>query len=262
MAEKIKLLFLAANPIEVSRLRLGEEFRLIEREIRSSPTRYLIETMAAWAVKPEDLFDLLLIHSPTIIHISGHATKAKGIVLENAAGKMSPVSAEALAEVFRPFSNTVRMIFLNMCYTQTYVNELAPFIDCVVGVKTKINDKGAITLSTSFYKALAWGFPAQIAFQIATGQLMLRRNRYSGSPILRMRDQYSSIILQDIALNASENSIPTRSLVQSVDIVQPQDQDALSSQDKEIVELRREVAELRKDLSQLLRVFAQRFEEN
>ncbi|MDT7689889.1 MAG: hypothetical protein QOE46_2648 [Acidobacteriota bacterium] len=188
MTEQIRVLFLATNPIESSRLRLGEELRLINREIRSGTNGHLFDVSSAWAVRPEDLYEMLLIHRPNIVHLSGHATKSKGIILEDDAGSMSPISSQGLAGLLKVFSESVRMVFLNMCYTQGYVEELAGVVDYVIGIKNQINDKGAIVFSTSFYKGLSFGFPVKIAFEVAANQMLLQRLPYHNSPILKVRE--------------------------------------------------------------------------
>lgn len=188
MAEKIRMLFLAANPLESSRLRLGEEFRFINREIRFGPNGGLFDVSSAWAVRPEDLYEMLLTQRPNIIHLSGHATKSKGIILENDAGGMSPISSQGLTRLFKVFRDDIHMVFLNMCHTQTYVEDLAEEIDYVIGIKNKISDRGSIVFSSSFYKGLSFGLSIKAAFEVAANQLLLQRLPYNDSPMLKVRE--------------------------------------------------------------------------
>lgn len=188
MTERIRMLFLSTNPVESSRLKLGEEFRLINREIRSGTNGHLFDVSSAWAVRPEDLYELLLIHRPHIVHLSGHATKAKGIILEDDAGGMNPVSAKGLVGLFKAFRENVRIVFLNMCHTQSYVKELAEVVDYVVGIKNVISDRGAIVFSASFYKGLSFGLPVKMAFDLAANQMLLQRLPHHDAPILKVRE--------------------------------------------------------------------------
>ena len=61
---KIKILFLVSNPLTQDRLALDEECREITAKIRSAEHRDAIELIAAWAVRPPDLQELLLQHRP------------------------------------------------------------------------------------------------------------------------------------------------------------------------------------------------------
>jgi hypothetical protein len=189
MSEKIRVLFLAANPIDTSyRLRLDEEMREITREIRSSPYSYLFEIHSEWAVRPKDLQEALVLYRPHIIHLSGHATRAKGIMLEDESGKLCPISVQAFVDLFRVLRGSTRLVFLNLCYTERHIRQLSELIDYTIGIKTKIGDKGAIIFSASFYKGLALGLPVKTAFELAINHLMLRNMRFSTSPLLMVRD--------------------------------------------------------------------------
>jgi hypothetical protein len=56
-------------------LALDEECREITAKIRSTDHRDAIELIAAWAVRPSDLQQLLLQHRPQVVHFSGHGTR-------------------------------------------------------------------------------------------------------------------------------------------------------------------------------------------
>jgi hypothetical protein len=50
--DKVKVLFLAANPAGMRRLALDEEVRAIEAKIRASKYRDALELISRWAVRP------------------------------------------------------------------------------------------------------------------------------------------------------------------------------------------------------------------
>ena len=219
MAEKIRFLFLAANPVDASyRLRLDEEIREIRKEIRTSPYSDLFEICSEWAVRPKDLQDALVIYKPHIVHLSGHATKAKGIMLEDDSGKICPMSVQAFVDLIRILRGNIRIVFLNLCYTERHVDLLSDLIDYTIGIKTKIGDKGAIVFSSSFYKGLALGLSVRTAFELAVNQLELRRIQFSTSPLLRMREGMtdSESILVSPYQDATTQS-PTKSLRDRLD---------------------------------------------
>ena len=57
---KVKVLFLVSNPFEQNRLALDEESRVITTKIRSADHRDAFKFIPAWAVRPDDLQQLLL----------------------------------------------------------------------------------------------------------------------------------------------------------------------------------------------------------
>ena len=92
---KIKILFLAANPASTSQLRLDEEIRAITEKIRASEHRDSLELISAWAVRPDDLLQLLNMHKPHIVHFSGHGSQAGELLLADSGGEARPVSTRA-----------------------------------------------------------------------------------------------------------------------------------------------------------------------
>jgi len=72
-----KILFLAANPKGTSPLRLDQEAREIETELRRShqDSSFLMEQR--WAVRPRDIQQAMLDIGPHIVHFSGHGMGVK-----------------------------------------------------------------------------------------------------------------------------------------------------------------------------------------
>jgi hypothetical protein len=189
MDEKVRLLFLGANPLGVGyRLRLDKEVREITRGIRSGRNSDLFDVRSEWAVRPGDLFDALAAHDPHIVHISGHATRTRGMVLEADSGRACTIDAQALVGLLGMFKCSIRLVFFNLCHTERHVALCSQLIDYAVGITSKIGDEGAIIFSSSFYKGLALGLSVKSAFDFAMNQMALQRVRFSRSPILRMRE--------------------------------------------------------------------------
>jgi hypothetical protein len=57
MTEKIKILFLSAEPVNTARLRLGQEIRDIEEKLRVAPKARSFQLISQWAVRPRDLME-------------------------------------------------------------------------------------------------------------------------------------------------------------------------------------------------------------
>src|SRR4051794_31921242 len=99
--DKVKVLFLAANPAGTKPLKLDEEIRQITVKVRAAEYRDALELISRWAVRPDDLLQALLEVKPHVVHFSGHGTKAEQLILLDDQGNPKPVTKGALVHVFR-----------------------------------------------------------------------------------------------------------------------------------------------------------------
>ena len=83
---KLRILFLAANPLKTTRLRLDEEIRSIDEAIQKSAFRKNIELNQQWATRALDLQDHILRYTPNLVHFSGHGAASGKLLLENESG--------------------------------------------------------------------------------------------------------------------------------------------------------------------------------
>src|SRR3954464_3324836 len=108
---KVKTLFLAANPMSTSRLALDEELRDILEKIRAAQHRDAFEMVVAPAARPDDIEQALLQHKPVIVHFSGHGSGAGGLVFQGDAGAEAKlVSADAIGHLFKLLKKNVRIV--------------------------------------------------------------------------------------------------------------------------------------------------------
>jgi len=168
----IRILFLAANPIDTARLRLDEEAREIDEALREAEYRDRFEVKQQWAVRSDDLQKAFLRHRPNIVHFSGHGTQSSEIVLEDEKGMMRAVSPKALSGLFSEFK-TIRCVVLNACYSEQQAQAIAEHVDCVVGMTRAVEDAAAIQFATGFYRALGYGETVQTAFDLGRNQTVL-----------------------------------------------------------------------------------------
>ena len=143
---RIKILFLAANPLEMPRLRLDKQIRVIDEKLRLSELRDKFELRQYWAVRVGDLQGYLLRHQPDIVHFSGHGSQSSGIILEDDSGKHHLVSARALSTLFSLLKDNIRCVVLNTSYTEPQAEAIAEHIECVIGMSNAIGDSAAISL--------------------------------------------------------------------------------------------------------------------
>jgi tetratricopeptide (TPR) repeat protein len=149
-SKPIKILFLAPDPSDAARLRLGEELRNIQNRLEQ--TSYRLESR--WAVRPEDVLHAILEIRPHVVHFSGHGQETGEICLQDDLGSIKPVQPEALAALFKLAAEYVKCVIINTCYSEDQAKAIAKFIPFVIGMKTSIGDQAAIVFAKGFYIAL------------------------------------------------------------------------------------------------------------
>jgi hypothetical protein len=220
---KVKVLFLAANPRGTQPLQLDEEIRQITAKVRAAEYRDSLELISRWAVRPDDLLQALLEVKPHIVHFSGHGSPdseliprgsqgspSRDFVLESAPpdselillddrGNPKPVSEEALVHLFRTLKDNVRVVVLNACYSRPQATALAKTIDCTIGMSRPIGDEAAIVFAASFYRAVGFGRSVRDAFDLGGAALLLEGIPEHNSPQLHVRDgvDAAALILVD-----------------------------------------------------------------
>ncbi|MBX3011251.1 MAG: CHAT domain-containing protein [Caldilineaceae bacterium] len=170
--QPIKILFLAANPLDTVRLGIDEEARAIDLALRQAEHRtFAVATHQA--VRIDDLQELLLRHQPNILHFSGHGAATNALILQDAQGNSMPVRGAALGRLLRVLKDNLRCVVLNACYTADNAAGLAAVIDCVVGIEDVITDSASRQFATAFYRALGYGRSIQEAFELGQVQIEL-----------------------------------------------------------------------------------------
>jgi hypothetical protein len=170
----ITILFLAADPIDAPRLRLGEELREIKKELRLANLRNEFTVEEQHAVCPADISRALCEFEPQIVHFSGHGTEGGALCIEDATGKTLPVEAKDLAALFEQFSSHVRCVILNACYSEAQARAIGEHVEYVIGIDQAISDKAAIAFSTGFYQALGAGRSISEAYKLGCAQVRLQ----------------------------------------------------------------------------------------
>lgn len=167
------ILFLAANPIDTSRIELEREFREIDQTLFSTIYRDKFDIRRFGAIRSSDLQGYLRRYKPNIVHFSGHGDQSGSIILEGKSGSGQPVSIDALENFFRLMKNKIRCVVLNACYTEPQAQAIAKHVDCVIGMSNAIHDDAAISFATAFYESLGSGDNLQTAFELGCNQINL-----------------------------------------------------------------------------------------
>lgn len=201
-----KVLFLGANGRDTTRLQLGAEVRDIKEQLAVSGVGQAFDLVAELAVRPTDLQNLLLSHSPHVLHFSGHGSERRGaiaagnaktkgtfrdflpaeqdtpegvgggLLLEDARGAAVHLRPDMLLAMLSILKRDMplRCVVLNACFTAEQAEAITEHVDCVVGTAREIDDGAALAFATAFYRAIAHGKSVGDAFSLGRVEIGLR----------------------------------------------------------------------------------------
>jgi CHAT domain len=183
----IKVLFLASDPSDAVRLRLGQELRDIREKLQMSKQRdnFILESREA--VRPGDLTQAIFDVEPHIIHFSGHGTNQGDLCFEDIVGKIKTVKPDALAALFEMETERVQCVILNACYSKIQAEAISQHIPHVIGMNQGIGDRAAIAFSIGFYKALGANRTVEQAYKAGCVEIRLEDIPEHLTPVLQVK---------------------------------------------------------------------------
>jgi CHAT domain-containing protein len=159
----MRILFLAANPLQTSRLDLEEELRSLEQELRGVRFRDSVTLIPRHAVRPDDLLRHVRTDKPTVIHFSGHGSTT-GIILRADDGRAyHEVEGNSLRQFLE--GRGVSLVLLNACYSTAHAEALKDVVATVVGTTDAVGDEAARRFATAFYRSLGDGLSVREALR-------------------------------------------------------------------------------------------------
>lgn len=171
-APPMKVLFLAANPLDEGRLKIDKEASDLKEQLALvRDTKVAVDVEHAWAIRTDQLQREVLNAKPAVLHFSGHGDTGM-LIFEDAAGKAVEVSGEALAGLVE-LTPTIKCVVLNACFSASVSKLVAPHVEAVIGCDVSIGDTAAILFTRAFYRALAHGESFQRSFELAKNDLNL-----------------------------------------------------------------------------------------
>lgn len=173
MTEKIRILFLSANPWTTSRILVDEEAREIFERLQEGPYRGRFELFNHAATRPIDLQKLLLFYRPAIVHFSGHGHKNQKLILGGTPGRGKTVDTQGLVELLALYNTHLRLVLLNACFTKIQARLISEVIDYAIGTGKGIGDKAGVAFAGAFYRALGFNKSIKDAFDSAKAELAL-----------------------------------------------------------------------------------------
>lgn len=175
---KQKILFVAANPSNESRLQTDTEYRIIKAEIKRGTHRDAFEFLQPQlAVTVTELLRALN-EKPQIIHFSGHGDTT-GIVVTNDNNQSLLLPLPAMERLFKPLKGIARIVVLNSCYSATQAKTISGYGMYVIGSNLPIGDKAAIDFAKGLYNGLSEGKQFESAFNDAMAVVLAESPNYS-----------------------------------------------------------------------------------
>jgi NTP pyrophosphatase (non-canonical NTP hydrolase) len=149
---KICILFVAANPIGTSQLRVQSEERAIKEAIKLSNAGGRITLTTLVAATVDDLRRELLQQEYQILHFSGHGEPG-ALIFETTEGGAVVSPLGALAQLLAQYPST-QCVLLNSCHSLSELQSVAPY---TIGMENPIDDDAAIEFARGFYDSIAAG---------------------------------------------------------------------------------------------------------
>ncbi len=204
---QIKILFLASDPSDASRLRLGQELRDIRERLQLAKERDRFILESRESVRPGDITQAIFDVEPQIVHFSGHGISTGELCLEDLVGKIQTVQPDALAALFELVADQVNCVVLNACYSQVQAEAIAQHIPFVIGMKKAIPDHAAIAFAVGFYKALGAGRTVEQAYKFGCVEIRLQNIPEHLTPVLHIQPSPESSVIKDSANETPSSQI-------------------------------------------------------
>lgn len=189
MYSQIKILFLASDPSDVTRLRLGQELRDIRERLQLAKERDKFVLESRESVRPGDISQAMFDIEPSIVHFSGHGTDKGELCFENLLGKVQSVQPDALAALFELVADQVNCVVLNACYSEVQAKAIAQYIPFVIGMNKAIGDQAAIAFAVGFYKALGANKTVEQAYKFGCVEIRLQGIPEHLTPVLLKKSE-------------------------------------------------------------------------
>ena len=188
---RMKLLFLAAGPMDEQRLRLAAEHRDIKERLRSSSARAQIDVEESLAARPTDLVDQLNRARPNVFHLAGHGGPI-GLTLEDDHGNAVDVMTDQLLPLVSSADENLRLVVLNSCESAHQAAPIVQYVDAAIGMTRTIGDEAARVFATQLYSSLGEGVALSRAFRQAQLQISLAGIPEDQTPKLFVRSGHSA----------------------------------------------------------------------
>jgi hypothetical protein len=175
---------LMSSAADAPELQLGEEIRALRLGQGAETVRNRLDILDIPAARPRDLLEGIRQHRPGMLHFSGHGQIGELLFQAND-GSGRPVLTSEVVEVLRYEGESIRLVVLGACHSESHAHALVAHVGCVVAMRGSVLDADARRFSAVFYRHLAEGDSVQDAFAKARLGTRLERQADPGGPSSR-----------------------------------------------------------------------------
>ncbi|MCI0557813.1 MAG: CHAT domain-containing protein, partial [Nitrososphaera sp.] len=177
--EKVRILFVSANPKDTNLLELIKECNNVRDRVISTEYGDQFDFDQRHEVSVSEMDRHVLDYKPQVLHFSGHGSSDGIIIFQDSDKESEGTSIEALSDLFRIVNEDenmtddtrIRLVFLNACYSQKQAKAISKHVDCVIGMSTSVTDEAARVFAESFYQALGYGKSIKTAFDLGCNKV-------------------------------------------------------------------------------------------
>ncbi len=155
--EKLRVLYLTADPDPERPLRTDAEVNNVLKALRGARHRDLIDLQQRPAATPQDIMDGVNDLRPHVIHFSGHGG-GQGLSFDTASLEephTSNLSFDVLARVIGATDTPPTLVVLNACDTLDGAELLLEVAPVVIAMADEVGDITAGLFASQFYAAIA-----------------------------------------------------------------------------------------------------------
>lgn len=188
--EKLRILYLTANPDLKRPLRTEAEVGSVLRELRGARYRDMVDLQSRPAATPQDLLNGINDVRPHVVHFSGHGDA--GLLAFDNASMDDPQSVavqfDDLAAVLDATDTPPTLLVMNACSTLHGSDVLLEAVPILIAMADPVGDAAAGVFAMQFYSAIASGQSVASALKQAKVKIKLALDREEADlPRLRSR---------------------------------------------------------------------------
>ena len=101
-------------------------------------------------------------------------------------------AVESIAEMVTAFSDDIRMIVFNNCFSSTQAEMIVGKVEATIGMNKSIEDESAIIFSSQLYSAIGFGVSLEKAFGQAKARLMAEGTDEENTPQLYVKEGFEA----------------------------------------------------------------------
>ena len=170
---KSKILYICASPKGTKSLSFTQEMKLIEDGVRNGDLREGFDFSVKAEVEKNKFSVVLNREKPSILHLSMHASKAKGLYFVDKVGVQNPIDVDTFAAYLEVYceDNKLDTIILSACNTLAHAEAILPYAENIIATQDFFPDEASKIFTEAFYNNLLNHATVKNAFRFACIEL-------------------------------------------------------------------------------------------